>query len=320
MALDRLHTEKGDFATEFSSWSQSLTFVLGLYANTVEYSSVIDTQELHEDNPAYYVPLLPIHTPGTFPYDHEYLVHDVIQGRSHRAVPVGAFRNPGVTSDSFTWYLGTYNEVFLTQDLVRRCRSLGEQYGEKFALAVTLALLAGSTASGKASGDIIRSYLDLSTLRHGIDGLALPGRRASDASIMRNVVHVDGWPEIRRFIGLMRNCIRMKGYEMLEEKEEDMQNSESRQVATYEEETEDDMANRPIESVLRPSASKRPGRKPPAKRTRPVTRSVTRQEEQREERRFLRMLKNLRIDMNRHGRKANNGENEKSVDVEMGNT
>jgi hypothetical protein len=78
-------------ATEFSSSSHSPSFVLGFYYGT-EYISVIDTKELQDTNPTYYVPLMPGRGPADFEMmEHEYLVFGVVEGSAHYAVPYEKF-------------------------------------------------------------------------------------------------------------------------------------------------------------------------------------------------------------------------------------
>ena len=162
MALEHLNTSH-DIATEFSSCSASLCYVLkkcpGLGTGSTTYEcapddhlfvSVVDV--LCKANQAFYVPLLDFLTPGQpwlWDYSHETLVHGVVTGPYYKAIRYNSLQ-PGPrtllcqrTLGYYDWYQrpDDISAEALTGQQLTVARKVGVMFGDHFAFEVTVALL-----------------------------------------------------------------------------------------------------------------------------------------------------------------------------------
>jgi hypothetical protein len=171
------HLQWQYIATEFSSWSASLVFILnkcpGTYNESRDvsslYVSIIDVEMLQETNQIFYVPLLDFLKPGEWNYPHKYLVYGVVKGW-HKALPYVSFTNLWI-SGNLSFGISPPNP--LTEDNVQQARKIGDLFGGEFALPITLAI----SCCLRRDRDLWMrgvSTKDLEIVLRGIKGLKIP--------------------------------------------------------------------------------------------------------------------------------------------------
>ena len=136
------------------------------------YVSVIDVEMLWETNQTFYVPLLDFLKPGEWSYPHKYLVHGVVRGPWHKAVPYESFTDLRISDCVCFCKILTPIEP-LTEACIQRARNSGELFGDEFALPITLA----SMSCKRRDRDVWMhgvSKGDLKSVLHGIKGLKVP--------------------------------------------------------------------------------------------------------------------------------------------------
>jgi hypothetical protein len=145
-----LHVNFGTGSSEFSSWSHSPFFVFG-YAQSRKprqeaHIAIIDTEELAQSNPAFYVPVLGqiFHRPEVYSYDEEYLVHGVITGPSYRAVPFKKLCELGLSNQisCFDDHLHSFSgnaKAYSRQELCE-LKTIALPYGPKFSIPFAIML------------------------------------------------------------------------------------------------------------------------------------------------------------------------------------
>jgi hypothetical protein len=204
---------KGDFKTELSSWTGSLSraimYALRFLGGNPEhcYISMIDTkEELLDQNQIFFVPDLQFLGYNLGDYQFEYLAHGVIQSHATR---LSTFKKRGYNLDkisgSNTRYRRTEAQA-VTEERVENARKIGIFYGSNLCLPMTLALLCVEKR-GRSLFD--QDGKELQVLLDGLPGLQFPGDWINDRTIMQNDVFTGGdkreyYPDLRQFIHLMR--------------------------------------------------------------------------------------------------------------------
>lgn len=197
LAFCHLHLCK-DIATEFSSWSASLNWILNkcpdvgsgglLYEerdNEHLYLCVIDVEMLRDTNQAFYAPALDFLRPGQMDYPHEYLVHGVVQGPWYHCIRYSAILPIWQELLCPTWNFR--DDAFpvqpLTAQVMNEARKIGELFGEKFCLGMTLAILCCQKHDPRCWEDGIFED-DIQVILGGVKDMKAPKRcRLKDASI-----------------------------------------------------------------------------------------------------------------------------------------
>jgi hypothetical protein len=206
------HLQWQYIATEFSSWSASLVFILnkcpGTYNQSRDngnlYVSVIDVEMLQESNQIFYVPLLEFLKPGAWPYPHEYLVHGVVKGPWHRALPYGSFTSLWICVDpSFS---GTPVDP-VTADYVQQARKIGDLFGGEFALPITLAILCCLRRDRDLWVHGV-STKDLDTIIRGIKGLKIPESWRKRHPIVGHAISCQNFNDTKQTTMLIRAVMR----------------------------------------------------------------------------------------------------------------
>ncbi|KAI6893559.1 hypothetical protein KC318_g12512 [Hortaea werneckii] len=205
------HLRGGAMLTELSSWASSLAFCLHLALETGAdaFISIIDTKLLPV-NTIVYVPSLEFLNHRFSHYDHEYLAHGVIRGPAHRAAPAGELQKALTTLFAQRLHvnsaaLSLWNITLMSREKVMTARKVGELYGEPFVVPVTVALLT-ELPFGEPSGEPhFKKYLEF--IIEGLKGYKIPRRLCADASILTDIVYIEGYKEVGRMILVLRALV-----------------------------------------------------------------------------------------------------------------
>ena len=194
--------------TELSSWTASLSFAMsgaGHARHPGAHISIIDTKDLWNQNQIFFVPDLDFLRPGEMRYDHEYLAHGVIRGLSYRALPLDTLITAGFntvyTQPSMMTDWRQEQQVANSMSTIRQARKVGEQYGENFALPMTLALL----CKVESRFDLhVTAMPKKQVIVDGIAGLGVPDDWITDDTVVKDIVSTRNWPDVEQLIKLMR--------------------------------------------------------------------------------------------------------------------
>ncbi|GAB1739278.1 hypothetical protein NU219Hw_g4024t1 [Hortaea werneckii] len=197
--------------TELSSWASSLQVCFQMARGNAAhgYISIIDTKLL-SSNRIMHVPSLDFLSQGFTHYDHEYLAHGVIRGPAHHAARADELRSAlDILSAPRSWPFSTLKKPLsptrTTAEKIGVARKVGEIYGDRFVVPVTVALLT-YFEFGKSPLDpgIVRH---LPTIIEGLRGCKIPRRLCADASILTEIVYVKGFARVERMIMVLRALI-----------------------------------------------------------------------------------------------------------------
>ncbi|KAF2481372.1 hypothetical protein BDY17DRAFT_187536 [Neohortaea acidophila] len=182
------------FATGFSSWTPSLSFVLKFADNLSRQNrdgsanhvhiSVIDTKELWTSIQIFHVPALATAlATGLGPYPEEYLAYGVIKGRWHKAVPLMVFREAGLPLQPA---LTVPPKDVCGPVETERASAIAKEFGPDFALPVYLAVL---TKAGPVLG---LDHVNFERLLSAIQPVDVPVKKwAKDTGVKPYMHHID---------------------------------------------------------------------------------------------------------------------------------
>ncbi|KAK3718538.1 hypothetical protein LTR37_005042 [Vermiconidia calcicola] len=210
--------------SEVSSWAASLLFTY-TFCRTLDDSSdteqkrealldhvhisIIDTKALGDSYPAFFVPALDFLAPGRMGrYVHEYLVHGVVQGPAHKAVPLRTFVSQPMEYSAYDDFDSlALCPLPIGRKAVSEARTVGEAYGSTFALPMTLARL----CLDKRDDHLFRRGVpveQLGAVLLGTMGLRIPQDWDTDETIMTNIVYTKDFTDVVQFIRLMRMLVK----------------------------------------------------------------------------------------------------------------
>ena len=119
-------------------------------------------------------------SPGNMDYPHEYLVHGVVKGLWHKAVPYSAFQGLGIPKFTLwgqSWFSYTggmsVNCFNLNNHDIQAARQKSTKFGENFALPMTLAILCCEKREPELWKNGVGSE-DLRLILQGIAGFKVP--------------------------------------------------------------------------------------------------------------------------------------------------
>ena len=211
MVDKHIHKSKGTFQTELSSWAASLSVAMGvarLFLNAEDedcYISIIDTKGLWTHNQIFFVPDLAFLGLNVYHNNLEYIAHGVIRGPFHRACGIEVFHSTLIKGYNFPPIIHFPNDYFkmravsINESMVKEARKIGEHYGSRFTLPMTLALISVSKCRPSLfnQGDE-----ELKTVLRLITTLEVPKGWINDSAIMQDVVFTDdgervSYPDLR---------------------------------------------------------------------------------------------------------------------------
>lgn len=220
-AVSHLRSEKALAQTEFSSWAASLAFAIhyfgyqlgaacsgGVCAHNV-YVSIIDTSDFRKRNAVFHVPDLTFLDPKCNQWDHEYLVHGIVTGVSHRAVSFRVFRNAGLLSHieftpkiRYPIIVDNNDTIYqITATSIQRARQIGETYGNKFAFPMALAVL----CRVKRDPQLFRNGIkELQMILDGLRGLYNSTECGDDRMAYGGANFVSGYGDVEQFHRLLQ--------------------------------------------------------------------------------------------------------------------
>ena len=208
--------------TEFSSWTASLSYILhgcpGIGSGNVDLNerdtdemhiSIIDVEMLWDTNQIFYVPLLDFLSPGNMNFAHEYLVHGKIEGPWYKAIPYSALKNVPELCITPHWHFGgdEFPSVRLTEEDVRWACKLGELFGDKFALPMTLAVLCCTKRDSDLWMHGVGSQ-DIDILLEGIEGLEIPESWKKRHPVTGHTISCENFSDTRQMTTLVRKLVR----------------------------------------------------------------------------------------------------------------
>lgn len=205
--------------TELSSWAGSLSFALnnvaasqlgGHYADEAldgAHIAIIDTKELWDDVrvPVFYVPELDFLQPGGMNYPHEYLAHGIIKGSAYKAMPLRIF-NEVITLAARKYKSFRVDDGQECHEIVResidKARKIGDQYGDKFALPMLLAVLCRKKRDSKLFQEGIEEK-QFNRLMDRISDLTIPGEWQDDSPVDREYEIKNGFGDVEQMCRLI---------------------------------------------------------------------------------------------------------------------
>ncbi|KAK3711230.1 hypothetical protein LTR37_009824 [Vermiconidia calcicola] len=212
--------------SEFSSWAASLLFTY-TFCRTLDDSSdteqkrqalldhvhisIIDTKALGDSNPAFFVPALDFLAPGCMDrYVHEYLVHDVVKGPAHKAMPLRTFVSQPMEYSAYDDFdFLALCPLPIGRKAVSEARTVGEAYGPTFALPMTLARL----CLDKRDDHLFRRGVPVEQLGAVLlvtMSLQIPQDWDTNETIMTNIVYTKDFTVVGQFIRLMRMLVKYR--------------------------------------------------------------------------------------------------------------
>ena len=195
--------------TEFSSWAANLNLAMAFAEmhKEVSYISIIDTKNVGDHLSLFYtVDLHYLLRTGPRPPQGEYLVHGIISGDYLCSLSYKTFLDIETKCIPMP-YAGVHLPSCkpLTEEFIRRCRTVSGQYGERFWLPVALAMLAHFKAHTQdlRREPEIQSQIEL--VEKVLDGIHIQGRWYNDENIMEDVVaNYQANVEVKIFIQSLR--------------------------------------------------------------------------------------------------------------------
>lgn len=200
--------------TEFSSWASSLAVALHFVRRAQaedHFISIIDTNEFA--NPIFHVPsLAPIL--GMSHWDHEYLAYGVITGTSHRAVPLQALLNIGITlpQTSIRTIPGTEpgRIVVISTTELENAQLVAQLYGEKFGAAVMIAILCLKKRDRFLWRDGTHGVAEIINENLLQAGFEVPQDLCADVSILTDEVYTIDFGEVEQMIRMLRAIVDLR--------------------------------------------------------------------------------------------------------------
>ncbi|KAK3718542.1 hypothetical protein LTR37_005046 [Vermiconidia calcicola] len=199
-------------ATVFSSWSQSLHYVL-IWANSIasgsgRYSnvhiSIIDTKRLPDSNPVFWTPALARISPG-LPYcPWEFLAFGTISGPAHKAVKYDELMELGISKliDLTPLHLRepglATSETVSIQEAITLVKRISEQFGQDFAVPAAVYLL---------SCHDCHDTVDEQTAVNLFAEADIPQAWHDDPTIMIDDVFIGGFEDVQTAIALLRKLV-----------------------------------------------------------------------------------------------------------------
>ena len=224
------HFSGNRISTCFSSWSQSLAFVLSVAAYLGKgepYVSIIDTTKLPPHNKVLWTAGMQEVAPGFAGGSHEYLAFGVIEGEAHKAVGYqnmvkhelakvcrASTLSPGLTgvgsgtfppamsSGGVTATSSAAAPPKVTENrILQTTLELGDLFGEQFKLPVAAYLLSFQKDDGNDPARYVKELLS--------SGVGVPDDWRTDRITMEEgYAHTGQLHETDQAIGLLRNLVK----------------------------------------------------------------------------------------------------------------
>lgn len=197
--------------TEFSSWAANLNLAMA-FANMhkeVSYISIIDSKNVGDHLSIFYTQNLHnLLETGPHPAG-EYLVHGIISGDYLCSLSYKTLHDNEIRFSQMPYAMIDFPSYKpLTEEFIRRCRTVSGQYGERFWLPVALAILAQFKAQRQdPSQEDLQREIEL--VEKVLGSVQFEGIWWKDENIMRDVVanyHTN--VEVKIFIQYLRHFAR----------------------------------------------------------------------------------------------------------------
>ena len=141
-------------------------------------------------------------------YCHEYLVHGVVRGPWYKAIPFTAFTTPRCINMYKSWHLGGgfVPCSFLNNEVIHIARKVGVQFGDDFALPMTLAYLCCDKHEPKPWMIGVRGK-DFALVVYGIKGLKIPASWKTAQTYTGHAISSKNFSDTKQLTRLIQDLI-----------------------------------------------------------------------------------------------------------------
>ncbi|KAF3917424.1 hypothetical protein ABW21_db0206926 [Orbilia brochopaga] len=211
--------------SQFSSWAASLALVLQYghcRATAGGLICILDRYNLPKNTKVYHCPAMQRAGLCDSPYDHEYLVHGVVEGRGFKAVPVQRLIDlsvyveiPCVMPQSVRYWWGQcvqseWERIFtpkaLTEAQVKKLRKAAEEFGRDFTIPMLAALLTLDRRRIDKDGKF--NEKDVKIFADAVADLYVPEEYGTENSFIQpEGIYVTGYPMVAQLAALFKGLV-----------------------------------------------------------------------------------------------------------------